>query len=154
MKLLVANIMLTSSLLAFNDAQDRVLKIAKNMGTQHGLSYTLMAIVWKESSCGLHRANYISGCYGVGHIRLRTYMDRHHIPYTFENQQEAMRLLSNVDTVNLREALVELKYWKKIHKGNTTRAIASYFAGTKWWLGIEYAKDIKKKRNQLKRKGY
>ena len=145
---------LTVLLGAFSEDQHRLLLKAKAAGKPYHLSYSLMAIVWQESSCGIHRANYRSGCYGVGHIRLITYMTRHNIPDTFKNQQAAVRNLMNSDSLNFNEMTLELKYWLKKHKGNHKKTWASYYAGTKWRNGILYANSIKEKIRKLKKLGY
>ena len=105
-KLLVLIMLLQLSMEANCYPQDaeqmRVLIKARSYGARVGMKYSMMAIVSKESSYGKHRANWVSGCYGIGGIRLGTYMDLHHISRTYENTTRCKNELAWNDVVNLK----------------------------------------------------
>jgi hypothetical protein len=144
---------LTLSLQAkeFSNSQILILKKAKEYGKKYNLSYTLQAIVWQESSAGIQRENYLSGCFGIGHIRLRTYLDRHKIKRTYKNQLIYKHLLTYNDRLNLQAMVDELLFWTEVHDGNYVKIWASYFAGYDVKAGLNYARDIRIKINELKK---
>lgn len=129
----------------FSTGQLHVLTKAKEFGKPHNLADSLPAIVWQESSAGIHRENYLSGCFGIGHIRLRTYLDRHKIKRTYKNQVIYKKILTENDDLNLQAMVDELLFWKKVHDGNRLKMWASYFAGYDVKGGLDYARDIQEK---------
>jgi len=151
MQKLILLILLTLSLQGFTIDQLNILKKAKDYGRSLNLSYSLQAIVWQESSAGVQRENYISGCFGIGHIRLRTYLDRHKIKRTYKNQLIYKHLLTYNDDLNLQAMVDELEFWLKVHDGNFLKSWASYFAGYDVKAGLSYARDIQAKIKQLKK---
>jgi hypothetical protein len=152
MKYILISLTILLQLHSLSLSQQRVLAKANAFGKKYNLSYSLRAIILQESSAGLQRANYLSGCFGVGHIRLRTYLDRHNLSKSYKSQVKYMKLLMHNDYVNMRAMVDELHFWLKVHNGNYYKAYASYFAGQKWEKGVEYAKAIQSKINQLKGK--
>ena len=130
--------------------------------TNESLKYTFIALTGKESAYGRDRANYVSGCFGVGNIRLGTYMDYHHIPKTQNNMSKYTRLLQSNDHINFQAMEENLKGWIKYHRYRYRgrwripwkRVYASYYAGTDWKKGIEYANDIICRIKWAKSKGY
>ena len=144
MKLLFT-LLLPVMLFALTPQQQRILDRAETFGKPYNLSYSLRAIILQESSAGLHRANYLSGCFGIGQIRLRTYLDRHSIPRNFVNQEKYKSILMYNDFVNMQAIVYELKFWLRVHNGNYLKSYASYFAGYRVSKGVSYAKAVQSK---------
>ena len=135
----------------FSKSQLQIMDKAKEFGKPYDLSESLRAIVLQESSAGVQRENYLSGCFGIGHIRLRTYLDRHKIKRTYKNQLRYKHILTNDDQVNLQAMVDELLFWLEVHDGNHLKAWASYYAGYNVKAGLSYARDIQDKIRKLKR---
>lgn len=133
-----------------NLTQEQYLILAQTYmyGKRSDLAITLTAIVWKESSFGKHLANSKDGKYGsfgLGQILLETAMARH--GYKTDSQRRKLKYRLMTDSLfNLKQAVIELKYWKKIYKDRKDwdwlrKMIASYNTG---WKG----------RNSIKGKKY
>lgn len=142
------------------EQQALVLVFAFESGVKEDLSLTLASIVWKESSFGKNTINNKDGKYGsfgLAQILLSTSASRHGIKTKRGLKNLRLKLL-NDHNFNLREAISELTYWRKVYQNNGSKywftlMIASYNAG---WKGIRsskgksYSKDVLQRIKALK----
>ncbi|MGA1931797.1 transglycosylase SLT domain-containing protein [Arcobacter sp. YIC-464] len=107
----------------------RMLKMIKEQGAKYGLSYSLMAIAIKESSLGKYLVNVNSKDFGLYQANIKTVISREKVKDTSWNRNRyAMKLISDFDFAT-KNAIAELKYWKKVHNNNWRRVWSSYNGG-------------------------
>ncbi len=94
------------------------LRQIKKQGKRYGLSYSLMAIAIKESSLGKYLVNVDSKDFGIYQANIKSVIQRHKLRDTSWNRNKlAMKLINDFDFAT-RNALAELKYWKKVHNSD------------------------------------
>ena len=107
----------------------KMLKQIKQQGAKYGLSYSLMAIAIKESSLGKYLVNVNSKDFGLYQANIKTVINRHKVRDTSWNRNKlAMKLISDFEFAT-KNAIAELKYWRKVHKNNWRRIWSSYNGG-------------------------
>lgn len=112
-------------------------------GKDHDLSLTLAAIAWQESRFGKKVINTKDGKHGSFckyQILVQTASKRHNLNvYATVNKLMFDRKFCSSN------AIAELTFWKKYHKGNWKKMVASYNAGFKSIdnpLGSLYAEQV------------
>lgn len=143
--LLISNIFATNfnpSKLTKEDI--KMLKLIKKQGAKYGLSYSLMAIAIKESSIGKYLVNVNSKDFGLYQANIKTVISREKVRDTSWNRNRyAMKLISDFEFAT-KNAIAELKYWKKVHKNDWRRVWSSYNGGWSYnsKRAIKYSRDI------------
>ncbi|MGP1450279.1 MAG: hypothetical protein ACTTJS_04045 [Wolinella sp.] len=141
----------------FSARQKSVLLKAYEYGNPYELGYTLAAIAWKESCAGEYRMNFQDPSAGIYHAYLPGIIKKY--PSLKQNgftQNVIGSMLVKDDAFAAREAISELKYWEKIHKGNWEKMIKSYNKGFSWQrdenanrLATAYYLDVKSRMQKL-----
>lgn len=143
--LLISNIFATNfnpSKLSKEDI--KMLKLIKQQGAKYGLSYSLMAIAIKESSIGKYLVNVNSKDFGLYQANIKTVISREKVRDTSWNRNRyAMKLISDFEFAT-KNAIAELKYWKKVHKNDWRRVWSSYNGGWSYnsKRARKYSRDI------------
>ncbi len=110
----------------------KILKEIKKQGKRYGLSYSLMAIAIKESSLGRYLVNVDTRDFGLYQANIKSVIKRHKVKNTSWNRNRyAMRLISDFKFAT-KNAIAELKYWKKIHNNDWKKVWGSYNGGWKY----------------------
>lgn len=138
---------------ALSQKDKETLKIIKEYGKKHGLSYSLMAIAIKESSLGRFVINVDSMDYGIYQANIKTVIQRHNAKDTSWNRNKfAMKLVSDFEFAT-NNAIVELTYWRKIHNNDWRKVWSSYNGGWKYdsKRARKYSQDIAKIIRELKK---
>lgn len=130
-----------------------LLKQIKAYGEDYDLSYSLMAIAVKESSIGRFKINVDSYDYGLYQANINTVIRRQNIKNSSSNRNKMAMLLINDFDFATSNAIAELVYWKKVHKGDWIKVWSSYNAGWNYdsSRGKQYSKDIIKIIRELKK---
>lgn len=121
-----------------------ILKKIKSLEDEEMMKYSLMAIAIKESSLGKNQINRKSNDYGPFQANIKTVLSRQKVEDTPENRLYfAQKLLTDVGFATAN-AVIELRYWKKVHKNNWAKIWASYNTGYKYKsnTGVKYAQSI------------
>jgi len=120
------------------------LKKIKSLADEEMMQYSLMAIVIKESSLGKNQINNKSKDYGPFQANIKTILSRQKVPDTLENRRYYANKLLNDIGFATANAIIELRYWKKVHKNNWAKVWASYNTGYKYKsnTGYKYAQSI------------
>ena len=108
------------------------------------MKYTLMALAIKESSVGKNLVNPISNDYGLFQSNIKSVIKRQKVSDTIYNRRYfANKLVYDVG-FSTANAIVEIDYWKKVHKNNWIKIWASYNTGWKYNsdIGIQYATSV------------
>ena len=129
------------------------LKKIRTYGDKYDLSFSLMAIAVKESSIGRYKINVDSYDYGLYQANINTVVRRHKMKNNSLNRNKLAMLLVNDFDFATSNAIAELVYWKKVHKGNWNKVWSSYNAGFNYdsTRGKKYSKDIAKIIQELKK---
>ena len=112
------------------------------------LALIMASIAWKESCFGANRneSKYCNNCsYGTHQVLLLNAMKKLKLKNTDANRKAVRHRLLTDEDLSYRLAMMELKGWLKVHKGNMPKAIASYNAGYKSTssnAGNKYQKDV------------
>jgi hypothetical protein len=130
-----------------------LLKQIKEYGQKYDLSYSLMAIAVKESSIGRYKVNVDSFDYGLYQANINTVIRRHNMKNSSSNRNKVAMMLINDFDFATSNAIAELVYWKKVHRGNWEKVWSSYNAGWNFdsSRGKRYSKDIIKIIKELKK---
>ena len=104
-------------------------KLIQEVGAPYDLVETLRTLVKFESNDGLYPINLKDPSCGVTHININTYIKRHKLKNTNFNRNKACSDLIASPKWALLNAIEELEFWKKIHRGNYKLMIKSYNAG-------------------------
>jgi hypothetical protein len=130
-----------------------LLKQIKEYGNEYNLSYSLMAIAVKESSIGRFKINVDSFDYGLYQANINTVVRRQNVKNSAFNRNKLAMLLINDFDFATSNAIAELVFWKKVHKGNWSKIWGSYNAGWNYdsTRGQKYSKDIVKIIQELKK---
>lgn len=121
-----------------------ILKKIKTLTDDNYMKYTLMAIAIKESSVGKNLINPISNDYGLFQSNIKSVIRRQKVPDTlFYRRYFAQKLVYDVG-FSTANAIVEIDFWRKIHKDNWIKIWASYNAGWKYSsdTGLDYATSV------------
>lgn len=108
------------------------------------MKYSLMAIAIKETSVGKNMANFQSNDFGLFQSNIKTVLSRQYISDTPANRKYfALRLMNDVGFATAN-AIIELEYWREVHKDNWIKIWSSYNTGFSYRsdTGFLYAKDI------------
>ena len=121
-----------------------ILEKIKSLTDDKMMKYTLMAIAIKESSVGKKQINNISNDYGLFQSNIKSVIRRQKVEDNFHNRIFfANKLLYDVG-FSTANAIVEIDYWRNIHKENWVRVWSSYNAGWRYSsnTGVLYAHSI------------
>ena len=152
--LLISNIFATNFNASKLTKQDvEMLKQIKQQGAKYGLGYSLMAIAIKESSIGRYVVNVDSKDFGLYQANIKTVLSRHKVKNTSWNRNRyAMKLINDFQFAT-KNAIAELKYWKKVHNNDWRKVWGSYNGGWKYKSkrAQKYSREIASIIRQLKR---
>ena len=123
-----------------DDSQVRVLNKAYQMGKEHNLGYTMMAIAMEESTAGKFRMSFESRDYGVMQNNLKTAASRTGTTGYYKKLKLAEKLILD-DKLSMELALEELLYWKR-HTPNWRAMVSAYNNGWAWDKGSVYLNKI------------
>ena len=121
-----------------------ILEKIKSLTDDKMMKYTLMAIAIKESSVGKKQINNISNDYGLFQSNIKSVIRRQKVEDNFHNRIFfANKLLYDVG-FSTANAIVEIDYWRNIHKENWVRVWSSYNTGWRYNsnTGVLYAHSI------------
>ena len=121
-----------------------ILKKIKSLTDDTMMKYTLMALAVKESSIGRNQINLISNDFGLFQSNIKSVLRRQKVPDNLYNRRYfAQKLLYDVGFATAN-AIVEIDYWKKVHKNNWVKVWASYNTGWKYNsnTGLDYASSV------------
>ena len=121
-----------------------ILKKIKSLTDDTMMKYTLMALAIKESSIGKNQINLISNDFGLFQSNIKSVLRRQKVPDNLYNRRYfAQKLLYDVGFATAN-AIVEIDYWKKVHKNNWVKVWASYNTGWKYNsnTGLDYASSV------------
>ena len=121
-----------------------ILNKIKSLADEPIMKYSLMAIAIKETSVGKNMANFQSNDFGLFQSNIKTVLSRQYISDTPANRKYfALRLMNDVGFATAN-AIIELEYWRKVHKDNWIKIWSSYNTGFSYRsdTGFFYAKDI------------
>ena len=121
-----------------------ILKKIKSLTDDTMMKYTLMALAVKESSIGKNQINLISNDFGLFQSNIKSVLRRQKVPDNLYNRRYfAQKLLYDVGFATAN-AIVEIDYWKKVHKNNWVKVWASYNTGWKYNsnTGLDYASSV------------
>jgi hypothetical protein len=121
-----------------------ILKKIKSLTDDTMMKYTLMAIAIKESSVGKKQVNDFSNDYGLFQSNIKSVLRRQYVEDNYYNRRYfAYKLLNDV-AFSTANAIVEIDYWREIHKENWVKVWASYNAGWRYNsnVGVLYANSI------------
>lgn len=148
----IFNSFLYSNSLNLNSNDIIILKKIKTLSNDTKMKYSLMAIAIKESSIGRYLINSKSEDYGLFQANIKTVLSRQKVKDTTLNRSiYAQKLITDVGFATAN-AIIELEYWKKVHKGNWGKIWASYNTGWnyKGTTGTKYAQSVFKIIKKLK----
>lgn len=133
-----------------------ILNKIKSLTDEPIMKYSLMAIAIKESSVGKNIANFRSNDFGLFQSNIKTVLSRQYINDTPANRKYfALKLINDVGFATAN-AIIELEYWRSVHKDNWVKIWSSYNTGFSYKsdTGYLYAKSIleiiKKLKNEYK----
>ena len=106
----------------------------------YGLSNTCMAISYKESRLGVFLINEDSGDYGIMGINLNTFIRAKNLKVGYWGKKRWVSKLTVNNDINIKAAVDNLLYWKKIYHNNWRLIWGSYNGG--WRPNVKYSKDI------------
>lgn len=121
-----------------------ILKKLKSLTDDKMMKYSLMAIAIKESSLGKYIINSKSEDYGLFQANIKTVLSRQKIKDNSYNRSiYAQKLINDVGFATAN-AIIELNYWKKVHKENWFKTWASYNTGWNYnsETGIKYSEKV------------
>ena len=121
-----------------------VLNKIKSLADEPIMKYSLMAIAIKETNIRKNMANFQSNDFGLFQSNIKTVLSRQYISDTPANRKYfALRLMNDVGFATAN-AIIELEYWREVHKDNWIKIWSSYNTGFSYRsdTGFLYAKDI------------
>lgn len=121
-----------------------ILNKIKSLADEPIMKYSLMAIAIKESSVGKNIANFQTNDFGLFQSNIKTVLRRQYITDTQENRKYfALKLMNDVGFATAN-AIIELEYWRGVHKDNWIKTWSSYNVGYSYdsEKGFLYAKSI------------
>ncbi len=129
-----------------------ILNKIKSLSDEPIMKYSLMAIAIKESSVGKNMANFSSNDFGLFQSNIKTVLSRQYIKDTPQNRKYyALKLMNDVGFATAN-AIIELEYWREVHKDNWIKIWSSYNTGFSYRsdTGYLYAKSILEITKKLK----
>lgn len=142
--LLLSFSFLYSNSLNLNSNDILILKKIKSLTDDKMMKYSLMAIAIKESSLGRYVINAKSEDYGLFQANIKTVLSRQKVKDNSYNRSiYAQKLINDVGFATAN-AIIELQYWKKVHKENWFKIWSSYNTGWKYKsnTGIKYSTKV------------
>lgn len=121
-----------------------ILKKIKSLTDDKMMKYTLMALAIKESSLGKYIINSKSEDYGLFQANIKTVLKRQKVKDNSYNRSiYAQKLINDVGFATAN-AIIELTYWRKVHKNNWSRIWSSYNTGWNYnsKRGVDYATKV------------
>ena len=121
-----------------------ILKKIKSLTDDRMMKYTLMALAIKESSVGKNQINLISNDFGLFQSNIKSVIRRQKVQDNLFNRKYfANKLLSDVGFATAN-AIVEIDFWRKVHKENWVKVWASYNTGWSYKsdTGVIYATNV------------
>ncbi|MDD2290741.1 MAG: transglycosylase SLT domain-containing protein [Aliarcobacter sp.] len=108
------------------------------------MKYTLMALAIKESSVGKNLVNPISNDYGLFQSNIKSVIRRQKVPDNMFNRRYFSQKLVYDVAFSTANAIVEIDFWRKVHKDNWIKIWASYNTGWKYVSndGLNYATSV------------
>ena len=140
---LIYNIAFSNSL-GLSDTDIIILKKIKSLTDDRMMKYTLMALAIKESSIGKNQINLISNDFGLFQSNIKSVIRRQKVQDNLFNRRYfAQKLLSDVGFATAN-AIVEVEFWRKMHRENWVKVWASYNTGWDYKsdIGVNYASSI------------
>lgn len=121
-----------------------ILNKIKSLTDEPMMKYTLMAIAIKESSVGKNQINYVSNDYGLFQSNIKSVLRRQYVADNYQNRLFFAKKLLNDVGFATANAIVEIDYWRGVHKDNWPKIWASYNTGWsyKGETGFNYASSI------------
>ncbi len=129
-----------------------ILNKIKSLTDEPIMKYSLMAIAIKESSVGKNMANFKSNDFGLFQSNIKTVLNRQYVEDTPQNRKIfALKLMNDVGFATAN-AIIELEYWRGVHKDNWIKIWSSYNTGFSYRsdTGYLYAKSILEITKKLK----
>lgn len=133
-----------SNSLELSDTDIIILKKIKSLTDDKMMKYTLMALAIKESSIGKNQINLISNDFGLFQSNIKSVIRRQKVADNLFNRRYfAQKLLSDVGFATAN-AIVEVDFWRRMHKENWVKVWASYNTGWDYKsdIGVNYASSI------------
>jgi hypothetical protein len=133
-----------SNSLGLSDTDIIILKKIKSLTDDRMMKYTLMALAIKESSIGKNQINLISNDFGLFQSNIKSVIRRQKVQDNLFNRRYfAQKLLSDVGFATAN-AIVEVEFWRKMHRENWVKVWASYNTGWDYKsdIGVNYASSI------------
>jgi hypothetical protein len=133
-----------SNSLGLSETDIIILKKIKSLTDDRMMKYTLMALAIKESSVGKNQINLISNDFGLFQSNIKSVIRRQKVQDNLFNRKYfANKLLSDVGFATAN-AIVEIDFWRKIHKENWVKVWASYNTGWSYKsdTGVIYATNV------------
>jgi len=108
------------------------------------MKYTLMAIAIKESSVGKQLINNASKDYGLFQANIKSVIRRQKVQDNIYNRNYFAKKLVYDAGFSTANAIVEIDYWRNVHKDNWIKVWASYNTGWKYksTKGLNYASSV------------
>ena len=135
---------LYSNSLSLNKYDILILKKIKSLADDKMMKYSLMAIAIKESSLGKYVINSKSEDYGLFQANIKTVLSRQKVKDNSYNRSiYAQKLINDVGFATAN-AIIELRYWRKVHKDNWSKIWSSYNTGWNYKsnTGLKYSIDV------------
>jgi len=128
-----------------------ILKKIKSVTNDKQMQYTLMALCIKESSVGKFMISKTND-YGLFQANIKTVLSRQKVKDTRANRKYFANKLINDVAFSTANAIIELEYWQKVHKGKWGRTWASYNTGWRYKspAGKRFASSVFKIIKKLK----
>ena len=133
-----------SNSLGLSDTDIIILKKIKSLTDDTMMKYTLMALAIKESSVGKNQINLISNDFGLFQSNIKSVIRRQKVQDNLFNRKYfANKLLSDVGFATAN-AIVEIDFWRKVHRENWVKVWASYNTGWSYKsdTGLVYATNV------------
>ena len=121
-----------------------ILKKIKSLTDDNYMKYTLMAIAIKESSVGKNLINNASKDYGLFQANIKSVIRRQKVQDNIYNRNYFAKKLVYDAGFSTANAIVEIDYWRNVHKDNWIKVWASYNTGWKYksTTGLNYASSV------------
>lgn len=121
-----------------------ILKKIKSLTDDNYMKYTLMALAIKESSVGKNLVNPISNDYGLFQSNIKSVIRRQKVPDNMFNRRYYSQKLVYDVAFSTANAIVEIDFWRKVHKDNWIKIWASYNTGWQYVSndGLIYATSV------------
>jgi len=114
-------------------------------GAKDGLSYSLAAVAWQESSAGVQLENPNDPSSGVFHVTVGNALHYSGWEDTEANRQVMYGVLKHDFDTSAEYATLNLKFWIRLHGEDWMKVWASYNAGYNVSAGAGYSRDIAEK---------